>query len=97
MDSASNVAMPALAFFAAALLLQYLGGGLLSDQPAVQGIGLLFQLPVLLLNALSFGFPWAAPFGVLAVIALFIAYRQHLGAPLYLVLYGCMIVLVLGA
>jgi|GEM_PF-3884488 len=95
-SSSPDIAAPALAFFAVLLLLQYVGGGLLTEQPAVQGIGLLFQLPVQLLQTVASAMPIATPLAVVGVIALFVAYRQHLGTPFYLALYGCMVLLMLG-
>ncbi len=94
--STADASAPALAFFAAVLLVQYLGGGHLSDQPAVRGIGFLFQLPVFLLQAVASSVPLATPLAVVGVIALFVAYRTHLGTPLYAVLYGCMMLVLLG-
>lgn len=94
--STADASAPVLAFFAAVMLVQYLGGGYLSEQPVVRGIGLLFQLPVFLLQVVASSVPLATPLAVIAVIVLFVAYRQHLGSPLYAALYGCMMLLMLG-
>ena len=86
----------AMAFFATALLGQFIVGGTLSDQAPIQAFGLLFQIPVLAVGAVAHSVAAVLPLAVVAVIALFIAYRQTLGATVYLVIYGCMAVLVLG-
>ncbi len=86
----------AMAFFATALLMQYWLGGTLSEQGPIRAFGLLFQLPVFVVQAVAQSVAAATPLAVLAVIALFIAYRHALGGTAYLVIYGCMAVLVLG-
>jgi hypothetical protein len=86
-----------LAFFGSALLLQFIVGGGLGSSVLIAGPGLLFAIPFALMNALSTAVPLAAPLFLLAMpLGILAFYRQHLGTVGYMIVYGCMVVLLLG-
>ncbi|MDP2718048.1 MAG: hypothetical protein Q8P02_04860 [Candidatus Micrarchaeota archaeon] len=85
-----------IGFFGAALLLQFSVGGN-SFANLVAGPGLLFAVPFALMNALSNAFPLAAPLFLLAMpLCILSFYRQAFGAAGYMIIYGCMVVLMLA-
>lgn len=87
----------ALAFFGGFLALQFAAGNHLAGM-LVAGPGLLFAVPFALLNGLANAFPLATPLFLLAMpLAILSAYRQAFGAAGYMVIYGSMVVLLLGA
>lgn len=85
------------AFFTAALLIGFLGGMPLSDQPWVSGISLLFSVPIGIVGLLGSIAPLAVPLGILGVMVLFNAYKEYLGVPFYALGLGLLVVMTLGA
>jgi len=85
------------AFFTAALLVSFIGGGTLSDQPWVYGLSLLFSVPIAIVGTLGASLPLFVPLAILGVMLLFNSYKQALGVPFYVLGLGLLVVMSVGA